>query len=106
MSSVIVVTPLIIAGWPVVTAAVTAAIGSLGFSIVRGAGTAIPDTRTKTKTRAEIDIEDSEVLSETGVAGGEIVVQRDDVRVIFSRDARGALKVCVEGEAHSKAELK
>ena len=28
------------------------------------------------------------------------------MRAIFSRDARGALKVCVEGHGHSKAELR
>jgi hypothetical protein len=35
-----------------------------------------------------------------------MVVEREGVRVIFSRDARGALKLCVEGEGHSKSELK
>ena len=106
MSSVVVVTPLIIAGWPVITAAVTAAIGSLGFSIVSSVGA---ETRAvakpRTKTRAEIDVEDSEILQDrAGV--GELVIERGDIRIIFTRDARGALKLCVEGENHAKSELK
>jgi hypothetical protein len=36
----------------------------------------------------------------------ELVVEREGVQVIFSRDARGALRLCVEGEGHSKQELR
>jgi len=106
MSSCIIVTPLIIAGWPVISAAVTAAVGSLGYSIVvpqLGVSTA---ATVKTRNRAEIDIDDSEVLSETGSAGGQIVVERAGIRAVFTRDARGALKLCVEGDGLSKLELK
>ena len=106
MSSVVVVTPLIIASWPVITAAVTAAIGSMGFAVASAAATkADINLPTKSKARAEIDVEDSEILADA-VVNEQLVVVKDDVRVIFSRDARGALKLCVEGEAHSKAELK
>ena len=105
MSSVVVVTPLIIAGWPVITAAVTAAVGSMGFTVVRGTNTQAR-AATTVKTRTEIDVEDSEVLESAAPAGGELVVEREGVRCVFSRDARGALKLCAEGEGHSKAELK
>ena len=104
MSSVVVISPLIIGGWPVITAAVTAAVASMGFSVVQGAGAELPEV-TKTKVRAEIDVEDSEILQETASVG-EMVVEREGIRAIFSRDARGALKLCVEGEGHSKSELK
>ncbi|HTV47448.1 MAG TPA: DUF1257 domain-containing protein [Phycisphaerae bacterium] len=106
MSSCVIVTPLIIAGWPVISAAVTAAVGSLGYSIVLPSAAVQTDATAKTRTRAEIDIDDSEVLQETGAAGGQIVVERDGIRALFSRDARGALKLCVEGDGHTKAELK
>ena len=35
MSCVIVVTPLVVAGWPVISAAVTAAVASMGFNIIQ-----------------------------------------------------------------------
>jgi hypothetical protein len=106
MSSVVVVAPLIIAGWPVITAAVTAAVGSMGFTVAAGAAAALPELpTTKVKTRAEIEVEDSVVLADS-TATGELVVERDGVRAVFSRDARGALRLCVEGDGHSKAELK
>jgi hypothetical protein len=103
MSSIVVVAPLIVAGWPVITAAVTAAVASMGFSVVQGAAQPA-SVKTHTRTRTEIDVEDSEVLQEAAPVG-ELVIQRDDVRIIFNRDQRGALKLCVEGENHSRAEL-
>jgi hypothetical protein len=104
MSTVIVVAPLVIAAWPSITAAVTAAVGTMGFAL---AGAAQEQRRTaSTVNRAEIEVEDSEVLEGTGGSGEELVVERDGIRAVFSRDARGALKVCVEGDSHSKSELK
>jgi hypothetical protein len=106
MSSVVIVAPIIVAGWPVITAAVTAALGSMGFSVLAGSGIKAP-AAVKAKARAEIDVADSEVLADaTGAGGGELVVERDGVRAVFTRDARGALKLCVEGDHLSKAQLK
>jgi hypothetical protein len=107
MSSVVVVAPLIIAGWPVITAAVTAAVASMGFSVVTRAAAATPVVSTTTaRNKAEIEVEDSEILAESASVAGEMVVERDGVRAVFTRDTRGALKLCVEGDRLSKSELK
>lgn len=110
MSSVIVLTPIIISSWPAISAAVAAAVGAMGFTTIgsvalSSAGGAVT-SRESSLNRTEIDVADSEILA--GVAGTEqtIVVERDGVRAVFSRDARGALKVCMEGHTHSKAQLK
>ena len=104
MSTVMVIAPLVIANWSAISAAVVGAVGVLGFSTVNEA---VESSRRVTGTnRAEIELDESEILEGTGGSGEQIVVQRDDVRAIFTRDARGALKVCVEGHGHSKAELK
>jgi hypothetical protein len=104
VSTVIVLAPLIIAAWPSITAAVTAAVGTMGFALVT-ASAARSRGAVSSANRAEIAVEDSEVL-EGGAAGESLVVERDGVRATFSRDARGALKVCVEGAGHAKAELR
>ena len=57
MSAVVVVTPLIIGGWPVITAAVTAAVASMGFTTVHAANTV--EARVSTKNKATIDVDDS-----------------------------------------------
>lgn len=102
MSSVIVVTPLVIASWPAIMAAVTAALGTMGY--------AVADARRRgqaaNRVRAEIEVPDSEILEEAAGTAEEIVVQNGPIRAVFSRDPRGALKVCMEGEGVSKGELK
>src|SRR5690242_18092337 len=105
MSTVLVVAPLVVASWPLMSAAITAAMGTMGFAAVQNQG---PRTRqiAGSKARAEVELEDSEILAGSGGTGEEMVVERDGIRAVFSRDARGALKLCVEGSGHSKAKLK
>src|SRR5437660_1096616 len=105
MSSVIVLTPLIIAGWPAITAAVTAALGTMGYALAKDAG-ANRRVRGSSKTRADIEVEESEILEGTAGTGEELVVEKQGIRAVFSRDARGALRVCMEGEGYSKSELR
>lgn len=105
MSTVMVITPIIIANWPAITAAVTAAVGSIGFAAVQQSSIESRGTTTGTN-REEIEVEDSDILQGTAGTTEQIVVERDGVRAIFSRDARGALKLCMEGNGLSKAELR
>jgi hypothetical protein len=105
MSCVVVIAPVLIASWPVMTAAVTAAVGSMGFALARNARTQATRSQGTARTKAEIEVENSEVLGE-GHSDETLVVEREGIRATFSRDARGALKVCMEGEGHSKEELK
>jgi hypothetical protein len=104
MSTVLVVTPILIASWPAITAAVAAAVGTIGFTNV--SEEEANQECGSTTNRAEIEVEDSEVLQEAGGSGEEIVVERDGIVARFSRDARGALRVCIEGHGHSKSELR
>jgi hypothetical protein len=99
-----VITPILIANWPAITAAVTAAVGTMGFAATQegsAQGRALAST-----TREEIEVEDSDVLESGAGTAESIVVERDGVRATFSRDARGVLKVCMEGKGKSKAELR
>jgi len=107
MSSVVVITPLVIAGWPVISAAVTAAVASMGFSVVRAAAAqpAVAVAKAEGRNKVDIELDESEILA-SSVSNEQIVVERDGIRATFSRDERGALKLCMEGESHSKSDLK
>ena len=104
MSTVLVVAPIVIANWSVISAAVMGAIGTVGFAAVRE--TIEEETRERGVNRAEIELEESEILESSGGSGEQLVVERDGVQAIFGRDERGALKVCVEGKGYSKSQLK
>ena len=103
MSTVFVITPIIIANWPVISAAILGAVGSLGYTAV--AEVVQNNLHETGVTRAEIDVAESEILQATEGLDQQIVVQRDGVRGVFSRDARGALRLCLEGHGYSKSQL-
>lgn len=105
MSTVIVVTPLIIANWPAISAAVAAAVGSMGFAVAAEATRAVQEERQSRTTRAELDVENSEILTTAAGISDQMTVERDGIRIRFNRDERGALKVCVEGTGLSKSQL-
>ena len=105
MSTVMVITPIIIANWPAITAAVAAAVGTMGFAAVQEAES-IERSHTSSTSRAEIEVEDSDVLATAAGTGEQIVVERNGVQAIFSRDARGQLKLCLEGGGLSKSQLR
>ena len=105
MSCVVVITPVLVASWPVMSAAVVAAVGSLGFSVIRNAAATEITSQTGTRTKAEIEVENSEIL-QAASSSESIVVEKDGIRATFSRDERGALKVCLDGVGHSKEELR
>lgn len=105
MSTVMVITPIIIANWPAITAAVAAAVGTMGFAAVQEAES-LDRNHAATSNRTEIEVEDSDVLATAAGTGEEIVVERNGVRAIFSRDARGQLKLCLEGGGLSKSQLR
>ena len=104
MSTVLVVTPIIIASWPAITAAVTAGVATMGFTTLQHA--ASQSRSSATKTREEIDVCDSEVMTDAVHGEEHIVVQRDGITATFRKDERGQLKLCMEGSSHSKAELR
>lgn len=100
-----VVTPILIASWPAVSAAVSAAIATMGFSVAYDSA-GVQASTSSTKSREEIEVEDSEILGDAIGTDEKIVVERQGIRATFSRDARGGLRLCMEGEGLSKSNLR
>jgi hypothetical protein len=98
MSTVIQIGPVVIVEWATLTQIVSTALDRLGFE------TTVTEETVSRVNRAEIEVENSEILPSAGVEQ-KLVVERDGVRAEFSRDARGALKLCLEGARLSKAQL-
>lgn len=131
MSTVIVLTPLVIANWSVISAAVIAVAGRQQFEIAKaqaekkvrarrllrsGNAPRISEAEAialvqgkksaaQTEGLAEIDLQESEILPAAPGSAETMTLERDGVRATFSRDARGALKLCLEAPHLSKAEL-
>jgi hypothetical protein len=100
MSCVCILTPVVIAAWPAVSAAVAAAATSLGYAVVEGAqrvaeNRAEADDSSKT---VEMEIANSTVVTDRLGRDQKITLVREGITVTFSRDARGRAALCVSGE--------
>lgn len=108
MSCVCILTPVVIAAWPAFSAAVVAAATSLGYQVAREAlaeakaASVAPDHSRK----VELEIENSEVVTNQLARDQRIAVTREGVTVTFSRDARGKASLCVTGKGRNQKELR
>ena len=106
MSVVFVVTPIIVGGWPVITAAAAAAAASLGYRQLESTIEPQQDETTTTATTearsVELDIDNVEPLAE-GLREDESLNFGDDrIRVTIGRDARGKVTVHADGDASNE----
>jgi ABC-type transporter MlaC component len=106
MSTVIILTPVIIASWPIITAAVAAAAAGLGMTVNEALKEACQENQVDTNLAVEVELENSEVLASQVAAGKQLILTKDGITIKVTRDARGRCKVCAEGTGYSKAELK
>ena len=108
MSCVCILTPVVIAAWPAFSAAVVAAATSLGYTIVQegiqqGQTSKVSETGER---KVNLEIEQSEIVTNQLGRDQRIQVTRGGVTVTFSRDVRGKASICVTGPGHSDEELR
>jgi hypothetical protein len=104
MSAICVLTPVVIASWPAISAAVGGVAAAMGFTLASSAPSA--HSRETGGNRVETALPHSEILDESMRRGQEMVIERDGLTVRFARDERGQCSLCVSGEGKSKAELR
>jgi len=103
MSVVCVLTPVVIATWPAFSTAVVSAAASLGYAAVdvkKTSGSKLENSRT-----VNLEITQSELVTDSLDRGQTISVSRDGVVVTFSRDARGKASLHVAGSGQSEETL-
>jgi hypothetical protein len=107
MSCVCILTPVVIAAWPAFSAAVVAAAGALGYQVAQEAVDLSKAARSDQTAapKVQLEIENSEVVTNQLGRDQRISVCKDGVTITFSRDARGKASLCVSGEGRSKEEL-
>src|SRR6185312_14416429 len=106
MGAVCILAPVVIAAWPAFSSAVVAAASSLGYQVVADAveeGTSTNER--ELATSVQLEIERSEVVTNSLGRDQRISVTREGITVTFSRDARGKASLCVTGEGYAKEQL-
>lgn len=106
MGVIIVLTPVVIGSWPVITAAVTAAAAGLGLNVSEKVRQSLRENGAVGEANVEVELEKSQVLAENVASGKELVLTSGDIQLRITRDARGRCKVCASGKGHTQAELK
>jgi hypothetical protein len=103
MSCVCILTPVIIASWPQFSAAIVAAATTLGYTAISGKNSGTAQERHQA---VNLEISQSEIVTNQLGRDQKISVTRGGVTVTFSRDARGKANVCVTGQGYTDAELR
>ena len=106
MSAVLILTPVIIASWPVIATAVAGAASTMGLLAKEGIDSIIEQGRQELEQSVEIDLSQSQILNQNISTDKEIVLTKGSIELRIKRDERGRCSVCASGKGHSKAELK
>ena len=106
MSTVLILTPVIISSWPLITAAAVGAAAAMGLTMNETIREAYNESAEETEQAVEVELENSEVLAENLATGKEIVLTKDNIEIRISRDERGRCTVCAKGKGKTKTELK
>ncbi|SPE52197.1 exported hypothetical protein [Verrucomicrobia bacterium] len=105
MSAVCILAPVVIAAWPAFSAAVMAAAASLGYQVAADAAAAKSSEVKKQAGQVQLEMANSEIVTNQLGRDQRIQVTRDGVTVTFSRDARGRASLCVTGHGMKDAAL-
>jgi len=109
MSAVIILAPIVIAAaWPAIAAAASAVMISIGYSVAQTVAETTKETvlqGVNARQTVELELKNSSEVGNSIGREEEITFTKDDIAVVFRRDVRGGLRVCVSGENHSKSEL-
>jgi hypothetical protein len=109
VSTVLILTPVIIASWPAIAAAVGTAAAALGLAAKEHAkerAEAEVNVTSAEDLSIEVELEDSQALGESVGAGQEIVLTKGTIELKVRRNAKGRCVICAEGAGHTKEELK
>jgi len=108
MSTVVILAPIIIGGWPAITAAVGAAAAALGLAAKEQVKEEIrqyQQQQVDAEQSVKLELAESEVLAQNMQTDKEVVLTKGGIELRVGRDERGKCTVCVRGKGHSKAEL-
>ena len=110
MSVVLILTPVVIGGWPTITAAVAGAAAAMGLAVSRSIKEQVKvqaqNQLQAERNEVEVEVADSEALAENLVTDEEIVLTKGMVELRIRRDERGRVIVHASGLGHTDAELK
>ena len=105
MSCVLILTPVVVASWPVISVAVVSAAASMGYCAATAGMQQREEIENNQKT-VKIELDNSQVIEEAMSRGQKLVFTKENVTLTIERDVRGKLSIHVNGLNRTNAELK
>jgi hypothetical protein len=103
MSTVLILTPVIIASWPAISTAAVGAAAALGFMIKNEVqNTAKEEMR---QEEVEIELAKSSVAAQNAASIKELILNKGDIELRVNTDSRGRCVVCAKGLGYTKEQL-
>ena len=102
MSMIVILAPLIASAWPSLASAIFGSVSAMGYSVLDPKEL----RNNKVKTCVEIDVKNSNVISEFIKNKQTITVEKNNILVSFQKGADNRCKITVMGEGKTDAELK
>lgn len=104
MSAVLILTPIIIASWPAITAAVAGAASAMGMVVTNAVKENLKEQQETKEKSVEVELSQSEITGT--LLNKEIVVTKGNVEFRIKSDEQGRCVVHAKGQGHNDAELK
>jgi hypothetical protein len=113
MSTVLIVAPVVITSWPLITAAITATVTTLGYAVAADTEQEVDqdslechEEEEERQVSEEFALENSEILADARNRGETLTIVNGNVRATFHRDVRGELRLTIRAVGLSKAEIR
>ncbi len=107
MSTVLIIAPLVVTSWPLITAAITASVTALGYAVTADGVQAFNECRdSNERVREEITLENSEILADARNRGETMSVEKGNIKATFHRDIRGTLRLTIDAVGLTKNEIR
>ncbi len=98
--------PVVVSAWPAFGSAVVAAASTLGYAVTEESVHDLLQMNQKCSSRINLQIPNSELVTNQLGRDQRLSVTRDGVTITFSRDARGRAELSVVGQRHTESELR
>jgi len=113
MSTVLIVAPVVVTGWPLIAAAITATVSTLGYAVVADIEQEVnqdcldcEEDQEERQVSEEFTLENSEILADARSRGETLTIVNGNIKATFHRDVRGELRLTIRAVGLSKAEIR
>lgn len=102
MPLTVIITPVIIGGWSVISSLAAVAAAGLGYKLLKRS---VKETPEQTVHEIELTDENSKIIEESLKPEEELVFTKGDITLILKKDTREKFTICARSKTRSDKEL-